>query len=185
MLNDVYADARDRMQKTLENLERDYKRVRTGRASISLVDAIKVDYYGSIMPLNQLATLTVPEPRTIMIQPWDSTVIGEVEKAILKSDLGLTPSNDGKIIRIAIPPLNQERRRELVKVIKKKAEETKVSVRNIRRDINEMLKELKKEKEISEDDQTRAQEETQKITDDFVKKVDAIYAAKEKEILEI
>jgi ribosome recycling factor len=185
MLNDVYEDARDRMQKTIETLERDYKRLRTGRASISLVDGIKVDYYGSATLLNQLATLTIPEPRTIMIQPWDSSVIGEVEKAILKSDLGLTPSNDGKVIRITIPPLTQERRRELVKVIKKKAEEAKVAVRNVRRDANEMLKDLKKEKEISEDEQVKAQEETQKITDDFIKKIDSVYSTKEKEILEI
>lgn len=185
MLNDVYADTRDRMQKALENLERDYKRLRTGRASVSLVDGIRLDYYGTSTPLNQLATLTVPEPRTIVIQPWDATIIGDVEKAILKSELGLTPMNDGKIIRIGIPPLTQERRRDLVKVIKKKAEEAKVAVRNIRRDANEMLKDLKKEKEISEDEQNRAQEETQKITDDFIKKVDMAYSAKEKEILEI
>lgn len=185
MLNDIYADARDRMQKALENLERDYKRLRTGRASVSLVDGIRVEYYGTSTPLSQLATLTVPEPRTITIQPWDSSIIGDVEKAILKSELGLTPMNDGKIIRIGIPALTQERRRDLVKVIKKKAEEAKVAMRNIRRDVNEMLKDLKKEKEISEDDQTRAQEETQKITDDFIKKVDSIYSIKEKEILEI
>lgn len=185
MLNDVYDDTRDRMQKAVENLERDYKRLRTGRASISLVDGIRVEYYGTPTPLSQLATLTIPEPRSIMIQPWDSSVMGDVEKAILKSDLGLTPSNDGKIIRITIPPLTQERRKELVKVIKKKSEETKVAIRNIRRDANEMLKELKKEKQISEDDQARAQEEIQRITDDFIKKIDAVYAAKEKEILEI
>jgi ribosome recycling factor len=185
MLNDVYADARDRMQKALETLEREYKRLRTGRASVSLVDEIRVEYYGNATALNQLATLTVPEPRTIMIQPWDTTIINEVEKAILKSELGLTPMNDGKIIRISIPTLTQERRKELVKVIKKMAEEAKVAMRNIRRDTNEMLKDLKKEKEISEDEQFKAQDETQKITDDFIKKVDGVYGAKEKEILEI
>ncbi len=185
MLNDVYADARDRMSKALENLENDYKRLRTGRASISLVDGIRADYYGTATPLNQLATITIPEPRTIMIQPWDTTVIGEVEKSILKSELGLTPMNDGKVIRISIPVLTADRRRELVKVVKKMAEETKVAVRNIRRDVNEMIKELKKEKEISEDDQFKAQEEIQKITDDFIKKVDTVYSVKEKEILEI
>ncbi len=185
MLNDVYADARDRMTKALETLEREYKKLRTGRASISLVDGIRVEYYGNLTALNQLATLTIPEPRTIMIQPWDTTIINEVEKAILKSELGLTPMNDGKVIRISIPTLTQERRKELVKVIKKMAEEAKVAMRNIRRDTNEMLKDLKKEKEISEDEQFKAQDETQKITDDFIKKVDGVYSAKEKEILEI
>lgn len=185
MLNDVYDDTRDRMQKAVDNLERDYKRLRTGRASISLVDGIRVEYYGTPTPLSQLATLTIPEPRSIMIQPWDNSVTGDVEKAILKSDLGLTPSSDGKIIRITIPPLTQERRKELVKVIKKKAEETKVAIRNIRRDANEIIKDLKKEKQISEDDQTRAQEETQRITDDYIKMIDSVYNTKEKEILEI
>jgi ribosome recycling factor len=185
MLNDVYADARDRMQKALDTLEREYKRLRTGRASVSLVDSIRVEYYGNVTALNQLATLTIPEPRTVMIQPWDTSIISEVEKAILKSELGLTPNNDGKVIRISIPTLTQERRKDLVKVIKKMAEEAKVAMRNIRRDANEMLKDLKKEKEISEDEQFKAQDEAQKITDDFIKKVDSVYAAKEKEILEI
>ncbi len=185
MLNDIYTDTQDRMDKALESLDRDYRKLRTGRASVSLVDSIRIDYYGTSTPLNQLATLTIPDPRTIMIQPWDTSVIGEIEKAILKSDLGLTPMNDGKVIRINIPPLTTERRRELVKVVKKMAEETKVAVRNIRRDANDMIKDLKKEKEISEDDQFRAQEETQKITDDLIKRIDAVYSAKEKEILEI
>ena len=185
MLNDIYADAEDRMNKALESLERDYRKLRTGRASVSLVDGIRMAYYGTSTPLSQLATLTIPDPRTIMIQPWDNSIIGEVEKAILKSELGLTPMNDGKLIRINIPPLTTERRRELVKVVKKMAEEAKVAVRNIRRDANDMIKDLKKEKEISEDEGFKAQEETQKITDDFIKKVDEIYSAKEKEILEI
>ena len=185
MLNDIYADAQDRMKKALENLDQDYKRLRTGRASIALVDGIRVEYYGASTPLSQLATLTIPEPRTIMIQPWDTSVIGEVEKAILKSELGLTPMNDGKAIRINIPMLTADRRKELVKLAKKMAEESKVAIRNIRRDVNEMIKDLKKEKEISEDEGFKAQEETQKITDDFIKKADEIYSAKEKEILEI
>jgi ribosome recycling factor len=185
MLNDIYADAEDRMNKALDSLERDFRKLRTGRASVSLVDGIRVGYYGTSTPLNQLATLTIPDPRTIMIQPWDNSIIGEVEKAILKSELGLTPMNDGKLIRINIPPLTAERRRELVKVVKKMAEEAKVAVRNIRRDANEMIKDLKKDKEISEDEQFKAQEETQKVTDDFIKKVDALYTLKEKEILEI
>jgi ribosome recycling factor len=185
MLNDVYADTRDRMKKVIDNLERDFKRVRTGRASVSLLDGIRVDYYGTSTPLNQIATLTVPEPRSITIQPWDTSVIGELEKAILKSELGLTPMNDGKIIRIGIPPLTEERRRDLVKVVRKMAEESKVALRNIRRDSNEMLKDLKKEKAISEDEQFRGQEEIQKITDEFIKQADAVYAGKEKEILEV
>jgi ribosome recycling factor len=185
MLNDIYADEKERMNKALENLEGEYKRVRTGRASTALVDGIRVEYYGTPTPLSQLATVTVPEPRTIVIQPWDATVISEVEKAILKSELGLTPMNDGKLIRISIPVLTAERRKELVKLVKKIAEESKVAIRNIRRDVNEMIKDLKKEKEISEDEQNKALEEVQKVTDDFIKKVDVIYSSKEKEILEI
>jgi len=185
MLNDVYEDCKDRMNKVIANLEKDFKRLRTGRASVSVLEGIRVDYYGASTPLNQLATLSVPEPRLILIQPWDQSTIGEVEKAILKSELGLTPMNDGKIIRINIPPLTEERRRDLVKLVKKMAEEAKVAVRNVRRDANEMIKDLKKEKEISEDDAFKAQEEVQKITDDFIKKVDELSAAKEKEILEV
>jgi len=185
MLNDVYADSRDRMKKVIENLEREFKRVRTGRASVALLDGIRVDYYGTPTPLNQIATLTVPEPRSITIQPWDATVIGDVEKAILKSELGLTPMNDGKMVRINIPPLTEERRRDLVKVVRKMAEESKVALRNIRRDSNEMLKDLKKDKAISEDEQFRGQEEVQKITDEFIKQAEAVYAGKEKEILEV
>lgn len=185
MLNDVFADASDRMSKALDNLETEYKRLRTGRASVSLVDGIRAEYYGTPTALNQLATITIPEPRTIMIQPWDTSVIGEIEKSILKSELGLTPMSDGKVIRINIPVLTADRRRELVKVVKKMSEESKVAVRNIRRDVNEMIKDLKKEKEISEDEQFKAQEETQRITDDFIKKIDVVYSAKEKEILEI
>ncbi len=185
MLNDVYEDCKDRMNKVIANLEKDFRRLRTGRASVSLVDGIRVDYYGASTPLNQLATLSVPEPRLILIQPWDQSAIGEVEKAILKSELGLTPMNDGKMIRINIPPLTEERRRDLVKLVKKMAEEAKVAVRNVRRDANEMIKDLKKEKEISEDDAFKGQEEVQKITDDFIKKVDELSAVKEKEILEV
>jgi ribosome recycling factor len=185
MLNDIYADEKERMNKALENLEGEYKRLRTGRASTALVDGIRVEYYGTPTPLSQLATVTVPEPRTIVIQPWDASVIGEVEKSILKSELGLTPMNDGKVVRINIPVLTAERRKDLVKLVKKMAEESKVAIRNIRRDVNEMIKDLKKEKEISEDDQNKALEEVQKVTDDFIKKVDAIYSSKEKEILEI
>ncbi len=185
MLNDIYDDTRDRMKKALETLDREYKRLRTGRASVSLLDGIRANYYGTPTVLSQLATLTIPDPRTIMIQPWDQTVLGEVEKAILKSELGLTPMNDGKVVRINVPPLTEERRRELVKMVGKKAEEYKVIIRNIRRDSNEMVKDLKKEKEISEDEQFKAQEEIQKITDEYIKKIDETLSGKEKEILEV
>lgn len=184
LLDDVYYELRDRMNKAVETLETEYKRLRTGRASTSLVEGIKVDYYGSSTPLSQLATLTIPDSRTIMIQPWDTSGVGDIEKAIQKSELGLNPMNDGKAIRISIPPLTAERRRDLVKVVKKKSEESKVAVRNIRRDINEKIKDLKKDKKVSEDEQFRAQDEIQKITDDYVKKIDSVYGTKEKEILE-
>ena len=184
MLDDIYRDLDDRMTKAVETLESEYKKLRTGRASISLVDQVRVGYYGSMTPLSQLATLTIPDPRSIVIQPWDTSVVGEIEKAILKSDLGLTPMNDGKAIRINIPPLTAERRRDLVKVVKKRAEESKVAVRNIRRDTNEKIKDLKKDKKVSEDEQFRAQEEIQRTTDDYVKKIDMVCGAKEKEILE-
>ncbi|MGD8695420.1 MAG: ribosome recycling factor, partial [Syntrophobacterales bacterium] len=146
---------------------------------------IRVSYYDTLTPLNQMASLAVPEPRLLVIQPWDKTAIEDIEKAILKSELGLTPINDGKVIRISIPPLTEERRKELVKVARKMSEENKVAIRNIRRDANEMLKDLKKEKEITEDDLYRSQDEVQKTTDQFISQVDELCAAKEKEILEI
>jgi ribosome recycling factor len=165
-------------------LQNDFKRVRTGRASVALLDGIRVDYYGVQTPLNQMATLAAPESRLITIQPWDTSVIKDIEKALLKSDLGLTPSSDGKIIRIAIPPLTEERRKELVKQINKMSEEHKIALRNIRRDANDMLKALKKDGDISEDDAFKAQDEVQKITDDHIGRVDEITKEKEKEILE-
>ncbi len=185
MVDEIFEDLNDRMAKSVEALKREYSRLRTGRASVSLLDGIRVSYYDTATPLNQMASLAVPEPRLIVVQPWDKTAIGDIEKAILKSELGLTPMNDGKIIRIAIPPLTEERRKELVKVARKMAEDNKVAVRNIRRDANEMLKDLKKEKEITEDGLYRSQEEVQKITDQFISQVDELCAAKEKEILEI
>ncbi|MCX5895181.1 MAG: ribosome recycling factor [Proteobacteria bacterium] len=172
------------MEKSMDALKKEFSRVRTGRASISLLDGIRVEYYGTLTPLNQLATLSVPEPRQISIQPWDVTVIKEIEKAIQKSDLGLTPVVDSKIIRVSIPPLTEERRKELVKVVKKMAEACKVSMRNHRRDINEELKELKKDKKMSEDDFFKGQKEVQDLTDDNIKKCDEVTQAKEKEILE-
>ena len=152
MIESMYQETRESMKKSIDALENDLKKIRTGRASLSILDDIRVDYYGTLTPLNQMASLSTPESRLIMIQPWDVSVIKDVEKAILKSDLGLTPSNDGKVIRISIPPLTEERRKQLVKVIYKKSEEHKISVRNIRRDTNDLLKSLKKDGDISEDD---------------------------------
>ncbi len=185
MVDEIFEDLNERMGKSIEALKREYSRLRTGRASSSLLDGIRVSYYDTPTPLNQMASIAVPEPRLIVIQPWDKTALGEIEKAILKSELGLTPMNDGKVIRIAIPPLTEERRKELVKVARKMAEDNKVAIRNIRRDANDMLKDLKKEKEITEDDLFRSQEEVQKITDEFISQVDQLCTEKEKEILEI
>ncbi|MGD8529850.1 MAG: ribosome recycling factor [Syntrophobacterales bacterium] len=185
MVDEIFEDLKERMGKSIESLKREYSRLRTGRASVSLLDGIRVSYYDTPTPLNQMASLAIPEPRLIVIQPWDKTAIGDIEKAILKSELGLTPMNDGKVIRIAIPPLTEERRKELVKVARKMSEDNKVAIRNIRRDANDMLKDLKMEKEITEDDLYRSQDEVQKITDDFIAQVDELCTAKEKEILEI
>ena len=184
MIDDIYQETKESMSKTVEALNRELQRIRTGRASLSVLDGIKVDYYGTATPLNQMATLAVPESRQITIQPWDASVIKDIEKAILKSDLGLTPSNDGKILRISIPPLTEERRKELVKVIHKICEDHKVTVRNIRRDSNELLKSLKKDGDISEDEAFRSQDQVQKITDEHIKRIDECYSEKEKEILE-
>jgi len=172
------------MGKSIDALENELKRVRTGRASLNILDGIRVDYYGTQTPLNQMASLSVPESRLIVIQPWDATVIKDIEKALLASDLGLTPSSDGKLIRLAIPPLTEERRKELVKVIGKMCEDYKVAIRNIRRDSNEFLKMAKKEGDISEDDLYKGQDKVQEITDEFVKRIDEIFKEKEKEILE-
>jgi len=173
------------MEKTLTSLKTDLNKVRTGRASLALFDDIRIDYYGTPTPLNQMATLAVPESRLITVQPWDTTMIGEIEKAILKSGLGVTPAVDGKIIRITIPRLTEERRKELVKLVKKMAEGAKVSIRNIRREANEQLKGLEKDKKISQDQLHQWMDKVQTSTDKFIEKVDGILAAKEKEILEI
>jgi ribosome recycling factor len=184
MIDDIYQETKESMGKSIEALKRELKRIRTGRASLSILDGIKVDYYGTATLLNQMATLAVPESRLITIQPWDVSVISDIEKAILKSDLGLTPANDGKILRISIPPLTEERRKELVKVVHKMCEEHKVSVRNIRRDSNELLKSLKKDGDVSEDEAFKSQDEVQKITDEHIELIDECYKEKEKEILE-
>jgi len=181
----VFAELKDNMNKILESLEKAFSKVRTGRASLSLLDGIKVDYYGVPTPLNQVASLSVPESRLIVISPWDTGVIGAIEKAIQKSELGLMPSNDGKIIRLPIPPLTEERRKDLVKIVKKMAEEGKVKLRNARRDANEQFKALKKDNKISEDEMFTAQEEVQKHTDKYIEKLDQLLAAKENEIMEI
>lgn len=185
MITELEKEMRAEMEQALEATRQEFSRVRTGRASVTLLDGIKVTYYGSVVPLNQVATLTVPEARLITVQPWDTKMVGEIEKAILKSDLGLTPANDGKIIRIPIPALTEERRKELVKVIKKLAEKAKVSLRNIRREVNEKLKSMKNEKQVSEDEYFTCHEEVQKITDDYVKKADELLAEKEKELMEL
>ena len=184
MIESIFQDTRESMEKSIVALKNELNRVRTGRASLSIFDDIRVDYYGTLTPLNQMASLSVPESRLITIQPWDVSIIKEIEKAILKSDLGLTPSNDGKLMRISIPALTEERRKQLVKVVQKKGEEHKIAVRNIRRDSNDLLKGLKKDGDISEDDAFRAQDQVQKITDEHTKSMDEICKEKEQEILE-
>jgi ribosome recycling factor len=173
------------MDKAIQNLEKEFSKLRTGRASVTLLEDLKVDYYGTLTPLNQLASISTPDSRTLAIQPWDRNAFGEIEKAIQKSDLGINPVNDGKIIRINIPPLTEERRKELVKVAKKYAEEAKIAIRNVRRDANDALKKKKNDKELTEDEMHRGQDEVQKITDSFVQKVDEVLNKKEKEIMEI
>ncbi|TET82633.1 MAG: ribosome recycling factor [Desulfobacteraceae bacterium] len=184
MKDEIISELREKMSKTGEALKKDFKKIRTGRASTALLDGIKVECYDTQMPVEQVASISVPESRLITIQPWDQSIIAEIEKSILKSELGLTPMNDGKIIRIAIPPLTEERRKELAKLAKKMAEESKIALRNHRREANEMFKELKTEKEISEDELYKSHDDVQKITDDFIKKIDEITAEKEKEIME-
>ncbi|MGH7165287.1 MAG: ribosome recycling factor [Nitrospiraceae bacterium] len=177
--------ATGRMDAALEHLKHELGGLRTGRASLTLLDGIKVDYYGTLTPLKQVANLAVPEPRLITIQPWEPPLIREIEKALLASALGLTPSNDGKVIRIPIPPLSEERRKDLAKICKKHGEETKVQLRNVRRECNEELKHLQKEGKMSEDDLRKAEADIQKLTDQHVEKVDQILKKKEEEIFEI
>lgn len=185
MLKDVIAEMKNHMDKTVDSLRRDYQKVRTGRASTSLLDDIKVDYYGTPTPINQLATLAVPEPRTITLQPWESKQIPLIEKAILNANIGLTPANDGKLIRLILPPLTEERRKEIVKNLKKGAEEAKVATRNIRRDAMDGAKKLEKDKKISEDDLKRAEKEIQDLTKIHEAKIDEVLAHKEKEVMEV
>lgn len=182
---ELYDDSQSRMKKAIESMKRDFQGVRTGRATPVILDSIRVSAYGQDMPIKQMASISVPEPRMIVIQPWDKGVLSDIEKAIQKSDLGINPTNDGKLIRLVFPPLTEERRKELVKGIKKRGEECKVSIRNIRRDAIEYLKELKKEGDISEDDERRGSEEIQKLTDELTKDVDKVLEIKEKEVMEI
>ncbi|MDY0349861.1 MAG: ribosome recycling factor [Desulfobulbaceae bacterium] len=185
MSREVIEQLNEKMNSSVDALKRELVKIRTGRASLSLLDDITVDAYGTKMPLNQVGTLTIPESRLIVIQPWDPQMLSAIEKAILSSDLGLTPSNDGKVIRLNIPQLTEERRKELVKQVRKISEEFRVAIRNIRREANDSLKNMKKDKEISEDDMFRLQDEAQKVTDSFIRKIDEISAGKEKEVMEV
>ncbi len=185
MTKDVIRDMKAHMDKSVEALRREYQKVRTGRASTGLLDDVKVDYYGTPSPLSQVATLAVPEPRTITLQPWEAKMIPVIEKAIMNANLGLTPANDGKLIRLNLPALTEERRKEIVKQLKKMAEDAKVAVRNIRRDAIDDLKKLEKEKKISEDDLKRAEKEVQDVTNSYVVKIDEVLAHKEKEVMEV
>jgi ribosome recycling factor len=185
MTKDVIKNMSAHMDKTIEALRKEYQKVRTGRASTGLLDEIRVDYYGTPTPISQLATLAVPEPRTITLQPWEAKQIPAIEKAILNANLGLTPSNDGKLIRLNLPPLTEERRKEIVKQLRKVAEDAKVAVRNIRRDSIDELKRLEKDKKITEDDLKRAEKEVQDVTNGHVAKIDEVLAHKEKEVMEV
>jgi ribosome recycling factor len=184
-MSEVIIEMADKMGKSVETFKNELSKVRTGRASISLLDGISVDAYGSPMPMNQVATMTIPESRMIAIQPWDPQMVPAIEKAILKSNLGLAPANDGKVIRLTIPQLTEERRKELVKQVRKVAEEFRVAIRNVRRDAIDTLKQQKKDKEISEDDLFKLQDDAQKETDIYVKQIDEVTEHKEKEMMEI
>jgi ribosome recycling factor len=185
MIDEIKQDAEHRMQSALDALERELTGIRTGRASPALVDRLQVDYYGTATPLNQLASISAPEPRMLVIQPWDRGSMGAIEKAIQKSELGLTPNNDGQIIRLAIPQLTEERRKSLVKMTKTKVEDGKVSIRNVRRDAVDQVKELMKEKLIGEDDERRAHQEIDAVTKRYTEEADRIGSSKEAEILEV
>lgn len=184
-MKELLKTTEDKMNKTVAVLEREFKSIRAGRANVSVLDRVTVDYYGVPTPVQQMAAVSVPEPRTLLIQPWDASTLKSIEKAILTSDIGINPQNDGKVIRLSFPPLTEERRREIVKDVKKAAEENKVAVRNTRRDALEKLKGLKKSNEITEDDVTDGEKKIQNLTDRFCKEIDELAAVKEKEILEI
>lgn len=185
MPNSIINDAKARMEKAVQALRRDLASLRAGRATPSLLEKLQVEYYGTPTPINQLANISAPEPRLLVIQPWDKSTIASIEKALLKSDLGITPNNDGDVIRITIPPLTEERRAELVKVVKKSGEEAKVSIRNVRRDANDALKKMEKSGDISEDEGRRHQEGIQQLTDQYVKEIDEAIDSKEKDIMSV
>lgn len=185
MIDTIKLDIEERMSKTISVLRSDFQTIRTGKATPSLLDKIQVDYYGTATPINQLANIAAPEARMLTIQPWDKTAMGAIEKAIMKSDLGITPTNDGSLIRLVLPQLTQETRKDLVKRVKKKGEEAKVSVRNIRRDGNDELKAKEKSKEITEDESKNAQDDIQKLTDKYIAEIDKLVENKEKEIMEV
>ncbi len=184
-MNELLNKTEEKMVKTIAVLDRDYKSIRAGRANVSVLDRITVDYYGSPTPIQQMAAVSVPEPRILMIQPWDASTLKEIEKAILTSDIGINPQNDGRVIRLSFPPLTEERRKDIVKDVKKMAEENKVAIRNTRRDSLEKLKGLEKSNAITEDDRTNGEKKIQKLTDKYCKEIDDLAALKEKEILEI
>ncbi len=185
MTDDILLEIEDKMDKTVGALRADLLTIRTGRASPALVEKLRVEAYGSVMPLNQMATIAVPEARLLTIRPWDNSMLGVIEKAILKSDLGLTPNNDGKIIRLSIPPLTDERRRDLAKMVSRRVEEARVAIRNLRRDGLKELGDLEKDKDISEDDFYKAKEDLQKLTDDYIQKLDVVGEQKQAEIMEV
>ncbi len=182
--NEIYRDAEDRMKKSVEHLQHELSRIRTGRATPALLDVVKIDYYGSTVPLNQAATITAPEPRMLVVQPWEKRLIGEIEKAILQSDLGLNPSNDGNVVRVPIPELSQERRQDLMKLIRKFCEDSRIAIRNIRRDANEHVKKLEKNHDVSEDQSHDMQDKIQELTNGYIKEVDDHFSHKETEIME-
>ncbi len=185
MVSELKKKSEEKMAKALDAVKKDFATLRTGRASLGILDGITVDYYGTPSHLSQVANLSVPEPRQIIIQPWEAKMLGEIEKAILKSDIGLTPSNDGKIIRLNIPPLTEERRQQIVKHAKKLAEDARIAIRNIRRDINEEIKKKAKDLHVSEDETKKTQDDVQKVTDSYIKKIDDLLAHKEKEIMTV
>ena len=185
MIKEILKKQEDRMQKSLDSLKKEFASLRAGRATPALLDKVMVDYYGTPTPVNQVAKVSVPGPRMIVIQPWEKTILHDIEKAIMKSDLGLNPNSDGTAIRLAIPQLTQERRQELVKTVNKKAEEAKVALRNMRRDGNDAVKKLEKSKEVPEDEAKKGQESMQKLVDKYIKLVDAARTAKEKEVMEV
>jgi len=183
-VEEIYLESDEKMQKSLDNLRNELSKIRTGKASPTLLDGIKIDYYGTVTPLNKIASIGTPEPRLIVVQPWDKSILNEVEKAIQKSDMGINPINDGNIIRIPIPALTEERRKELVKLVKRFGEEGKIAIRNIRREANELLKNLEKEGKISEDNCKRSLDNIQELTDDYIEKIDKMLERKEKDVLE-